>query len=88
MWITKAEYTALVSGKASAEATRDWALTQINMLQTEVGQLKLELTGKPQPVPRFRMEAAKPVDPFLIGETSFEDLGDEEAKANGYNVLD
>jgi hypothetical protein len=84
MWISKKQYTDLIDRTARAEAARDFALAHVNVLQTEVGQLKLEITGRPQPVPRFKLESQKTVDPEQVGETSFEDLGDDEARRHGY----
>lgn len=85
MWISKKQYTDLIDRAARAESARDFALAQVNVLQTEVGQLKHELTGKPIAVPRYKLESQQRVDPEQVGETSFEDMGDDEARKHGYN---
>lgn len=82
MWMKKAEYIAMVDKTARAETRADWLLTQVNMLQAEVGALKHELTGRPVAVPMFRKEATPHTDP-APAEMSFDDVGDEEATRLG-----
>lgn len=83
MWMSKAQYTALIDKTARAETRADWLLTQVNLLQTELGQLKFQVTGKPVAIPMYQREATPVVDPEAVGETSFEDMGDELAKKHG-----
>jgi hypothetical protein len=83
MWISKADYTALVDKTARAETRADWLLTQVNQLQHELGVLKHEATGKPVAVPIYTKEASPPVDD--TAETSFEDMGDDLAHRLGVN---
>jgi len=83
MWISKAEYTALVDKTARAETRADWLLTQANMLQVEIGTLKLELTGRPVPVPMYQREATPPEAKDDPAEVSFEDMGDDLARKLG-----
>jgi hypothetical protein len=80
MWINKADYTALVEGKAKAETRADWLITRVNQLERELGVWKEHTTGIPAAIPIIRREATPPVDPEALGETSFDDMGDELAK--------
>jgi hypothetical protein len=78
MWISKQKYTEMVDKTARAETRSEWLLTQINLLQTELGTLKHSVTGQPVAIPQFRREATdhSKNDP---AETSFEDVGDDVA---------
>ena len=84
MWISKKDYTDLVDRTARAESARDWALTQINILQTEIGNLRHQTTGEIQIIPKFKQESLKAPVPENYGEVSFDDMGDDEARLHGY----
>lgn len=84
MWMSKKTYTNLIDRTARAESARDWALTQVNLLNTRIGQLEHELTGKTVVVPKFKQEALRVPTPEEQGEVSFEDMGDDEARKHGY----
>lgn len=82
MWMPLADHITLVDRAARAETRADWLMTRVNQLEVEVGALKFELTGKPQPVPRFLKEATpRPADPPDLA--SFDDMGDDEARRHG-----
>lgn len=81
MWIKSDTYVALVDRAARADTRADWLMTRVNQLEMEVGSLRHEITGKPQPVPVFRKDATPALDEQA--ETSFEDLGDELARKHG-----
>lgn len=81
MWINQKDYTALVDKAARHEARADWLLTRVNQLELELGHVRMELTGRPQPVPTFRKESTPP--PESIDTDAFEDLGDELARKYG-----
>lgn len=83
MWIALAQYVALVDKAARAETRADWLLTRVNQLELEAGDLRFQLTGRPQPVPMFQKAATpRPEAPPQVGE-SFEDMGDDEAVKHG-----
>lgn len=83
MWISAQNYAALVEKSARAETRADWLLTRVNQLELELGHVRHELTGKPQPVPMFKKDATpQPESPTA---DSFEDLGDDLARIHGYN---
>ena len=81
MWISKADYTALVSNCSRAETRADWMTVRINQLELELGAYKFDKTGIPVVVPTLIKESSFPVDE--PAETSFEDLGDDLARKFG-----
>ena len=82
MWIRLKDYIALVDKAARAETRADWLLTRVNQLELEAGDLRFQLTGRPQPVPMFRKESTpRPDAPPNL--ESFEDMGDVEAMKHG-----
>lgn len=81
MWISKQQYTDLVDARARAETKSDWLLTQVNLLNAQLGEMKYQQTGKPTPVPLFQREATPqdtqtPIDVF-------DDMGDVAARIDG-----
>ncbi len=81
MWLSKDEYTKLVVTAAKAETRADWLLVQVNQLQHDLGIQKSERTGQPVAVPMYVKEATPP--PSEQAETSFEDMGDVQARVHG-----
>jgi len=79
MWVKKADYLALIEKSAKAETRADWLITRVNQLELELGNLRHHITGVPAAVPIIRREATPPVDPEALGETSFDDMGDDLA---------
>ncbi len=80
MWISKADYTALVAKGAGA----DWLIARVNQLERELGDAKYAVTGRPVSVPVIHREAApRPVDD--PAELSWEDVGDDNAIRLGLN---
>lgn len=78
MWISTKDYAALVEKYSRAETRADWLLTRINQLEIELGDAKYQVTGRPVVVPIIHREATpRQVDD--PAETSFEDMGDENA---------
>ena len=78
MLIAKKDYVALVDGKARAETRADWFLTRVNALERELGDAKYQVTGRAVAVPIIHREhTPRPVDD--PAETSFDDVGDENA---------
>ena len=81
MWISKADYTTLVDRCARAETRADWLLTQVNLLNQQLGEVKFNQTGQATAIPIFHKEATPPVT--KTPEDSFEDMGDDAAHVEG-----
>ena len=74
MWISKADYTALVAKGAGA----DWLIARVNQLERELGDAKYQVTGRAIAVPIIHREhTPHPVDD--PAELSWEDVGDDNA---------
>lgn len=86
MWVKATIYLALVDKAARAETRADWLMTRVNQLELELGHVRHDLTGKPQPVPMFKKEGTPPPQDGTVD--SFEDLGDELARVHGVSWAD
>lgn len=100
MWISQATFTSLVADRAKAEGearalethnvalktTMDWMAMRLTQLEHERAQLIFNYMGVKIQVPSIE-PAGEPVttSDILSAAPSFADMGDEAAKAEGYD---
>ena len=88
MWISKTEYTDLIAQRSGAMAQATWLQIRINQLEQENGDLRAQITGKPQRVPTILPSSPAIFDAGVVDASEFEDMGDKLALSLGISTDD